>query len=258
MTADGGLPVDPAISVRRHAIANALTLPGGRVVVLSDLIDQSRTPDEFAGVLAHEFGHDRRARSHARSAGGERKLVPPQPRARRPDRLHDRRRGGTGRHLGRLFARGGERGGFLFGGGHAPVGRGCHGAGDDPRTHRQGRREGRVRGPAPQPSLHEGARQPHPRDGGHGDGLAGAFSTRPSGRRSRASAATCRPNPRNRRPTMPGLSARELHPETKFPARPADCGAASRLQITSWHATNVVHRPEQVCADTVWASSSML
>ncbi|WP_018044579.1 M48 family metallopeptidase [Methylobacterium sp. 88A] len=57
MTADAGLPVDPVISVRRHAIANALTLPGGRVVVLSDLIDQSRTPDEFAGVLAHEFGH---------------------------------------------------------------------------------------------------------------------------------------------------------------------------------------------------------
>lgn len=57
MTEAGGLPVDPSISVRRHAIANALTLPGGRIVVLSDLIAKARTPDEFAGVLAHEFGH---------------------------------------------------------------------------------------------------------------------------------------------------------------------------------------------------------
>ncbi|GJE16872.1 M48 family metallopeptidase [Methylobacterium marchantiae] len=57
MTANASLPVDLSIGVRRHAIANALTLPGGRVVVLSDLIEKSATPDEFAGVMAHEFGH---------------------------------------------------------------------------------------------------------------------------------------------------------------------------------------------------------
>ncbi len=57
MTANGDLSVDPAVTIRRHGIANALTLPGGRVVVLSELIDKSDTPDEFAGVLAHEFGH---------------------------------------------------------------------------------------------------------------------------------------------------------------------------------------------------------
>lgn len=47
----------PIVVVRRHDVANALTLPGGRVIVLSDLIDEAKTPDEFAAVLAHEFGH---------------------------------------------------------------------------------------------------------------------------------------------------------------------------------------------------------
>lgn len=48
---------EPRIAVHRHAVANALTLPGGRVIVLSSLIDRSETADEFAGILAHEFGH---------------------------------------------------------------------------------------------------------------------------------------------------------------------------------------------------------
>ena len=51
------LPEALAVSVRRHGLANALTLPGGRVVVLSDLIAKARSADELAGVLAHEFGH---------------------------------------------------------------------------------------------------------------------------------------------------------------------------------------------------------
>ena len=38
-------------------VVNAFALPGGRVYVLSGLIDAARTPDELAGVLAHEFGH---------------------------------------------------------------------------------------------------------------------------------------------------------------------------------------------------------
>lgn len=57
MVAQRGLPPDLQVSVHRHAMANALTLPGARVIVLSDLIAKSETPDEFAGVLAHEFGH---------------------------------------------------------------------------------------------------------------------------------------------------------------------------------------------------------
>ena len=47
----------PQVSVRRHPLANALALPGARVVVLSDIITKARSADEFAGILAHEFGH---------------------------------------------------------------------------------------------------------------------------------------------------------------------------------------------------------
>ncbi|SFI44094.1 M48 family metallopeptidase [Methylobacterium brachiatum] len=54
----GDLPPGLRVSVRRSRTdANALTLPGGRVMVLSKLLDEARSPDEFAGVLAHEFGH---------------------------------------------------------------------------------------------------------------------------------------------------------------------------------------------------------
>ena len=57
LAAGRGLPSDLAVTVRRHATANALTLPGARVVVLSELIAKARSADEFAGVLAHELGH---------------------------------------------------------------------------------------------------------------------------------------------------------------------------------------------------------
>ncbi|WP_147077759.1 M48 family metallopeptidase [Methylobacterium haplocladii] len=57
MTEGAGLPGDPVVSIRRHAVANALTLPDARVIVLSDILAKSKTPDEFAGILAHEFGH---------------------------------------------------------------------------------------------------------------------------------------------------------------------------------------------------------
>ncbi|MBB2962337.1 M48 family metallopeptidase [Methylobacterium sp. R2-1] len=51
------LPETPQVSVRRHKIANALALPGGRVILLSDIIAKARNGDELAGILAHEFGH---------------------------------------------------------------------------------------------------------------------------------------------------------------------------------------------------------
>ena len=57
LTEGANLPVKPVVSVRRHSIANALTLPGGRVIILSKLIDEAKTADEFAGVLGHELGH---------------------------------------------------------------------------------------------------------------------------------------------------------------------------------------------------------
>ncbi|MEO8759202.1 MAG: M48 family metallopeptidase [Devosia sp.] len=50
-------PFKPAVTVVRSDIPNAFALPGGRAYYLSALIQASRSPDEFAGVLAHELGH---------------------------------------------------------------------------------------------------------------------------------------------------------------------------------------------------------
>jgi Zn-dependent protease with chaperone function len=44
------------IVVRKHD-ANAMALPGGHVFVYEGLIDKAKTPDEVAGVIAHEIGH---------------------------------------------------------------------------------------------------------------------------------------------------------------------------------------------------------
>jgi predicted Zn-dependent protease len=38
-------------------VPNAFALPGGRVYLLSGLLAKAETPDELAGVLAHEIGH---------------------------------------------------------------------------------------------------------------------------------------------------------------------------------------------------------
>jgi Zn-dependent protease with chaperone function len=57
LTGTMDLPVAPQVSVRRSTIANALALPGGRVIVLSDIIKKSDSADAFAAILAHEFGH---------------------------------------------------------------------------------------------------------------------------------------------------------------------------------------------------------
>ena len=50
-------PFSPTVTVVRSGVPNAFALPGGRTYYLSSLIQASRTPDEFAGVLAHELGH---------------------------------------------------------------------------------------------------------------------------------------------------------------------------------------------------------
>jgi Zn-dependent protease with chaperone function len=52
-----GSPFKPEVSVVRSTIPNAFALPGGRAYYFSELLDASETPDEFAGVLAHELGH---------------------------------------------------------------------------------------------------------------------------------------------------------------------------------------------------------
>nr|WP_245004142.1 M48 family metallopeptidase [Bradyrhizobium liaoningense] len=39
------------------AVPNAFALPGGKVFVLKGLLDKAESPDEIAGILAHELGH---------------------------------------------------------------------------------------------------------------------------------------------------------------------------------------------------------
>jgi Zn-dependent protease with chaperone function len=53
----GALPFTLRAAVVRRSDANAITLPGGYIYVFQGLIEQSKTPDELAGVIAHEFGH---------------------------------------------------------------------------------------------------------------------------------------------------------------------------------------------------------
>src|SRR5262249_31359630 len=45
------------LHVVRSGIANAFALPGRHIVILSGLVKQAKTPEEVAGVLAHEMGH---------------------------------------------------------------------------------------------------------------------------------------------------------------------------------------------------------
>ena len=52
-----GLPFPLKATVMRKQEANAITLPGGHIYVYEGLVRAARTPDELAGILAHEFGH---------------------------------------------------------------------------------------------------------------------------------------------------------------------------------------------------------
>ena len=45
------------VDVVRRADFNAFALPGGHIYAFQGLIDRAQTPDEVAGVLAHEIGH---------------------------------------------------------------------------------------------------------------------------------------------------------------------------------------------------------
>ena len=51
------LPYPLRVSVLDHDLVNAVALPGGRVLLFRGLIDAATTPEEVAGVLAHEIGH---------------------------------------------------------------------------------------------------------------------------------------------------------------------------------------------------------
>lgn len=56
--------IDPQAEARDVVLANipmvnAITLPGGRIILFDGLIQQAKSPDEVAGVLGHELGHVR-------------------------------------------------------------------------------------------------------------------------------------------------------------------------------------------------------
>jgi Zn-dependent protease with chaperone function len=61
LTADllGGLELDPEPSVRvvPHGLVNAFALPGGQIILFEGLVLKAKSPEEIAGVLAHEIGH---------------------------------------------------------------------------------------------------------------------------------------------------------------------------------------------------------
>jgi Zn-dependent protease with chaperone function len=57
LQAKAQLPLPPEPSVLASPIPNAFALPGGKVYALYGLLEKAESPDELAGVLAHEFGH---------------------------------------------------------------------------------------------------------------------------------------------------------------------------------------------------------
>jgi hypothetical protein len=52
-------PKDLQVEVANIGMLNAVALPGGKVLLFQGLLDQAKSPDEVAGVLAHEIGHVR-------------------------------------------------------------------------------------------------------------------------------------------------------------------------------------------------------
>jgi beta-barrel assembly-enhancing protease len=48
---------DFTVSIYNLPVINAFALPGGRIVLSGKLIEAASTPEEVAGVLAHELGH---------------------------------------------------------------------------------------------------------------------------------------------------------------------------------------------------------
>jgi predicted Zn-dependent protease len=51
------LPLPLRAGVLRRRETNAIALPGGQIYVFEGLIAKAETPDELAGVIAHEIGH---------------------------------------------------------------------------------------------------------------------------------------------------------------------------------------------------------
>jgi beta-barrel assembly-enhancing protease len=60
ITPPGGLVEPVTVNVADDSTINAFALPGGQVILYRGLIAQAESPEEVAGVLAHEFGHVQR------------------------------------------------------------------------------------------------------------------------------------------------------------------------------------------------------
>ncbi|OAF17685.1 M48 family metallopeptidase [Bradyrhizobium neotropicale] len=52
-----GLDESMTAAVLPTGVPNAFALPGGKVFMLKGLLDKAQSPDEVAGILAHELGH---------------------------------------------------------------------------------------------------------------------------------------------------------------------------------------------------------
>jgi predicted Zn-dependent protease len=53
----GEVHVPLKVVVVDHRLVNAFALPGGYIYIFNGLLQKARSPDELAGVLAHEIGH---------------------------------------------------------------------------------------------------------------------------------------------------------------------------------------------------------
>ncbi|MDH5656093.1 MAG: M48 family metallopeptidase [Spirochaetia bacterium] len=50
-------PYEIDVSIVKSEMVNAISLPGGKIIFFSGLISGSESPDEVAGVMAHELAH---------------------------------------------------------------------------------------------------------------------------------------------------------------------------------------------------------
>ena len=57
LKAAGGISMPLEAHVLSSTVPNAFALPGGKVYLLDGLLQKAESPDEIAGVLAHELGH---------------------------------------------------------------------------------------------------------------------------------------------------------------------------------------------------------
>lgn len=57
LTAGARLPYPVTVQVIDVGIVNALATPGGNIVVFREMLTEAESPEEAAGVIAHEMGH---------------------------------------------------------------------------------------------------------------------------------------------------------------------------------------------------------